>query len=343
MIRFSAQQRLPTPTLEKALQALSCCWMMVILLAFPACSNSPDLDQSIRSCECPPSPEGSVKGALLSTRFTSYEALEDAIQIEYYNDSASADGKKYSTPKVHLIHCSDGQEIISVLKEGVDEGDFKEARDGNLWDKICLGFSSPYTLMNKNDLQRVFLLARRRSMIFGEGDVAFYDLAETMVCNMRAEDLALASAQDRTEKGYINTFNHVTAQAFMTTIFSEDLADFIADAHERHHLPELITGDFTEKQLQDLNKGPVDNYVDILNNEWGQELGKRLTEKYRIKRSTHWTPELLANYLNDVQSYYSWSLQIGFHPFTPEDEVVIKFAAKINRVLGEMSLLRSKN
>ena len=77
----------------------------------------------------------------------------------------------------------------------------------------------------------------------------------------------------------------------------------------------------------------MDNYVDLINNEWGQELGKQLKEKYNIDRETNWTPELLANYLNDLQSYYSWAFQIGFEPFRPEDDVVRRFSDKINIVM----------
>jgi len=141
-------------------------------------------------------------------------------------------------------------------------------------------------------------------------------------------------AEDLSEKGYLNTFNHVTAQAFMTSIFSEELADFIADVHERHNLPELISGNFSEAQLTDLDNGPVDNYIDLINNEWGQELGKSLREKYNISTKTRWTPELLAAYLNDIQRYYSWTFQIGFRPFKPADEMVKHFTNKINKVLA---------
>ena len=52
-----------------------------------------------------------------------------------------------------------------------------------------------------------------------------------------------------------------------------------------------------------------------------------------IDRETHWTPELLANYLNDIQTYYSWAYGIGFSPFRPSDEVVVKFSRKLNMVM----------
>ena len=167
----------------------------------------------------------------------------------------------------------------------------------------------------------------------GQGDVAFYDLAETMVRNIRPEDTLIMSRKDLSEKGYLNTFNHITAQAFMTAMYSERLADFVADVHELHNMPELISGTFSKDQLADFENGPVDNYIDMINNEWGQELGKALKEKYSINEETTWTPELLADYLNDIKSYCSWAFQISFIPFKATDELVIKFAWKINTVL----------
>ncbi|MEP7127923.1 MAG: hypothetical protein ABI729_03605, partial [Chitinophagales bacterium] len=147
-------------------------------------------------------------------------------------------------------------------------------------------------------------------------------------------DIAFKNPKDSTEKGYLNTFNHMTAQAFITSCFSEELADFVGDTHERYHHPELILGKFSKKEINDLAEGPVDNYVDIINNEWGQEVGKQLSKKYAISRKTYWTPELMSNYLNDLQDYYSWAFQIGFKPFRPEDEQVIKFSRKMNAVLN---------
>jgi len=95
----------------------------------------------------------------------------------------------------------------------------------------------------------------------------------------------------------------------------------------------LITGKFSEKEVTDLAEGPVDNYVDLINNEWGQEIGKVLREKYNISRVTHWTPELVANCLNDLQSYYSWAFEIGFRPFSAQDDLVIRFTNKLNVVM----------
>ena len=269
-----------------------------------------------------------IKGALLLTKFKTLEELKKTIQIKY-----EINGK----PAVHLTHSSSGREVKSTLKAGISEIDILNARDGGFWDRVSLVLNCPYAIINRKDMARVFTMARRRQNLFGEGDLAFYDLAETSVHNISDDDIAFIPSEDLSEKGYLNTFNHITAQAFMTSIFSERLADFIASKHELRNMPELVTGEFKEDQLTDLENGAIDNYVDIINNEWGQELGKELRKKYKIDRKTNWTPELLTNYLNDIQSYYSWAFQIGFKPYKTSDELVIRYSNKINRVMKGFS------
>lgn len=279
------------------------------------------------------------KGALLSTRFTSFDELKTLIQIDYLNVSPSGYAKNRK-PLVRLTHTSNGRTVTSILKSGVSEVDFAAAQRGGFWDRVGLALKAPYVLFNRVDMLRVMILSRRRPNIYREGDVAFFDLAETMVQNINEDDVAQLDPKDLSEKGFLNTFNHVTAQTFMTAIFSERFADFIADSHERYNMPELISGQFTEAQRSDLALGPVDNYVDVINNEWGQELGKALQKRYNLNYDTYWTPELLTRYLNDVQRYYSWAFQIGFRPFKPTDELIIRFSSKLNRVMEDVSGLR---
>lgn len=294
------------------------------------CNSSVDRDTSGLATE---HSYKSIQGALLGTRFQSLEELKSVIKIEYFTDSSGSDSANYKNPAVRLTHCSNGQEVINVLESGISQGEIGKARSGDFWDRLHVLIKSPYAVTKRDELSKVYILARRRNDLFGEGDPAFYDLAISVVKNINTPDLAFINVRDSTEKGYLNSFDHITAQAFTTSCFSERLADLIGDAHERDR-PELITGKFSEKQKSDLDEGPVDNYVDLINNQWGQELGKVLKKKYNITRKTYWTPELLADYLNDIQSYYSWAFQIGFKPFKPEDEVIIMFSKKINLVLS---------
>ncbi len=278
--------------------------------------------------------EKAGKGALLLTRFKSLAEFKEVIAIQYSTDLIDSSGRGSVKPQVKLEYSSGGMVISSILKEGISQADFLKVRNGSLRGKMLLGLKCPYALLHKRELTGIEHLSRRRPSLFGKGDVAFYDLAETMVGQISDDDWLNMSCEDISEKGYLNTFNHITAQAFMTSIFSEQLADFIADVHELYNMPALINGNFTEEQLADFENGPVDNYLDMINNEWGQELGKALGEKYGIDRHTVWTPQLLKDYLNDIQQYHSWAFQIGFRPFRTTDNVVIQFAAKINTVLS---------
>ena len=273
------------------------------------------------------------RGALLLTDFTSLEDFKSVIDITYIDHHSASASVKTNKPTVFLHYKVDETEINSILESGISEGDFWKANSGGIFKKIGLAFRTPFAVANKKYLRCIERLGRRRPWEFGKGDVAFYDMAEMMVEHISDEDTMSMTPAELDEKGYLNTFNHITAQAFMTSIFSEEIADFVADVHERHTMPELITGDFTEAQLADFEKGPVDNYVDILNNEWGQELGKVLRVKYKLNRKTFWTPALLASFLNDIQSYNSYVFKIGFRPFRPADEKVMRFANKINTVL----------
>lgn len=284
------------------------------------------------------------KEALISTRFESFEELKKVIDIQYRENVPRTARSGPIKNEVRLTHKSGNREVVSILKSGVSQTDFLKAREGTLWDQVQLGFKCPFAVLNKTNLKIIENLGRRKPWCYGKGDVAFYDLAETMVAHIRPEDTILMPPKDLTEKGYLNTFNHITAQAFMTSAFNEQTADFVADVHELYNMPELITGKFSEDQLTNLAEGPVDNYVDLINNEWGQELGKELAIKYNINQHTHWTPELLARYLNDIQYYQSWCFQIGFYPYRDTDEVVVRFVNKINDLKsgGFKECVRSK-
>jgi hypothetical protein len=282
-----------------------------------------------------------VAGGLLLTKYQGLDDFKKDIEIIFKcppEDSVT----KESHRGVRLIQQYKGRTIVSELNPGVSEEDFVRARDGSLWDKASMAMKSPYALVQRNNLVTIEILGRRRYRMFGEGDIAFYDLALAMNSQIVPADTLRLELDDMGEKGFINTFNHVTAQVFMTLLYNERLADFVADVHERKTMPELISGRFTEKQLADLKNGPVDNYVDMLNNEWGQEIGKYLKAKYRIAPETAWTPDLLAAVLNDILIFQSRAFEIGFVPFTTSDDVVVRFTHKLNTVLTEVSDLQRR-
>ncbi len=269
-------------------------------------------------------------GALLATRFSSLDELKRTVKIEYLTVSGKPLVGGEKAEMVRVCHCSNGREVVGILKEGVSQDDISDAQKGGIGVRIELLLHSPFSIRNREELKQVLALARRLPLVYGEGDPAFYDIAEQCVRNISKDGFPFKDHRDSTEKGYLNSFNHLTAQAFISSIFSEDIADFVADVHERKNMPELISGIFNENQLADPIDNPIDNYVDMINNEWGQELGKQLKAKYKIRPTTFWTPQLLADYLNDLQSYYSWAFEIGFSPFRADEDLILRFSKKIN-------------
>ncbi|MDC3337120.1 hypothetical protein OAW23_04560 [Flavobacteriales bacterium] len=315
---------------------------LCLLISLVSCNSS---DEYPQNCNCHSESitdkNPGMQMALLASRINSLEELKEIIEINYFNRFSEDSNGKDTRSMVRLKHCSNGVEVISELKAGISQNDIINARNGNMTDKLTLLYNSPFAIANRMDINKIYLLARVKPYLFGEGDVAFYGLAAASVRKINTSRLAYLHPRDSSEKGFINTFNHITAQAIITSCFSEDLADFVADVHELHNMPELTNGQFSNEQLHAPDDNPVDNYVDMINNEWGQELGKELKRRYNINSSTCWTAELLVNYLNEVQNYYSWAFQIGFEPFKKEDEEIIRFVEKINLVKAGMPIVTS--
>ncbi|MDB4347537.1 hypothetical protein OAB01_02660 [Bacteroidia bacterium] len=266
---------------------------------------------------------------VLASRFNSLDDFKSKVQVKYYNYN----GCMGSNSMVQLKLKNKKSETKCELKSGLSQAVIIKAKNGGLLDKVKLTLRSPHTIRIRNNLKNVFLLARREAGIFGYRDVAFYDLALALSQHINKTERAYKNTKDSGEKGYINTFNHIAAQAIITSFFSKELASFVADVHERKNMPELTTGKFTPEQLQDTSNYPEDNYVDIINNAIGQELGLVLQKKHQLDEVKQCTPELFANYLNDLQSYLSWSMGIELEPFHSNDEVVVRFAHKLNHVL----------
>ncbi len=301
----------------------------ILLLSCREASPSTEVANHPKSIVC----QSTFKGALLNTRFSSFDEFKTNIQIDYFNQDAPWYSLK--KPCVKVSHVSHGKLVTSELYAGRTDDDLRNFQHLNILGKVKFVFTMPSILYYGNDFRRVWYLGRRRSNVFGAGDVAFYDIALAMVENINPSDVEEMTEKDLSEKGLINTFNHINGQALITSLFSESFADYVADLHERNNLNEMIKGEFTQLQIEDLENGPVDNYGDLINNEWGQELGKALKNKYNISKSTKWTTSLVADYLNSVQAYYAWAFQINFEPIKETDELIVKLAPKLNRIMFE--------
>ena len=264
--------------------------------------------------------------ALLATDFTGLADFQRVVALQYRQTEDSTHGT------VDLVYKNNGDVIRSSLSDGITQGDILDARNGSIWDKLRLTCSSPYAVWNRKELSQVYMLARHRPTLFGENDAAFYDLAQSTMRQIVATDGAFANFRDSLEKGYINTFNHITAQALITALYDEKIANYVATVHERHHMPQLVSGLFSKAQLDDTLNFPIDNYVDIINNELGQELGKFLKSKLNITKKTNWTPQLTATFLNTLHDYYAASFHITIAPYTAQDPLIMRFSDKLKTI-----------
>lgn len=272
--------------------------------------------------------------ALLSTRFKNLEHLKKVVSIQYDQDYSRMDSMECIHSVVKISYKSNGETITRTMRSGVSQNEILKLQKADLFTRTRFVLSNPDAIRQRGELDHIYMLSRRRPAFFGPGDMSFYDLAEESFRHINTPHLAYFSARDSSEKGYINTFNHITAQAIITSFFSEELADFIGDLHERNNMPEITSGRFSMHQLKDSINSPEDNYIDIINNEIGQKLGSKLKEKYKLNKKTVCTPDLFSAYLNDIQSYYMWALEIGLDNFRSKDEMIIKFSNKINVLLN---------
>lgn len=272
--------------------------------------------------------------ALLSTRFKNLDHLKTVVSIQYDKDYLKMDSMECIHSVVNLTYVSNGEKIIRTMRSGVSQSEILKLQKADFFTRTRFVLSNPATIRQRGELDNIYMLSRRRPAFFGPGDMSFYDLAEGSFRHINTPELAYQNARDSSEKGFINTFNHVTAQAIITSFFSEELADYIADLHERNNMPEITSGRFNIRQLKDSINSPEDNYIDIINNEIGQKIGFILKGKYKLNDKTVCTPDLLTAYLNDIQSYYMWALEIGMDKFRSNDEMIIRFSNKINVLLN---------
>lgn len=310
-------------------------FLIIVLTAY---LNKEELVQLSWENECKPctrtqSMSSYGKGALLATRFKDLDAFKRAVKVEYVSDYDKSDPKAQGRSAVRLFHCSEGKQMKSELQSGIDQDEIIKAHHGTNYDKFKILTKSPETIFHRVNISKVRNLGRKRPQLFGENDVAFYDLAVASFKKIHRDERAFRSSSDSSEKGYINTFNHITAQAIMTLCFSEQFADYIADVHERKNMASLTTGLFTKEELSDPNDNPVENYVDMINNEWGQELGKTIQQKLELKKEMVWSEHLFCMVMNEIQQYYAWAFDLKMEPFYPDEILIKKFTHKLNIIL----------
>jgi RHS repeat-associated protein len=126
--------------------------------------------------------------------------------------------------------------------------------------------------------------------------------------------------------GLANMMLHVAGQALFTVMFGESTANLAGHIHETGQ-PSLFTGKFSNND--DL-KYAIDNYADLINNQWGQKLGMDFVKNNNITSRTSWTPDLTANFFNSIQNFVGQSSGKNFNSFSANDTFIKQFSAFIN-------------
>lgn len=94
-----------------------------------------------------------------------------------------------------------------------------------------------------------------------------------------------------------DAFQHITWQALSTILYGEEFAKEVGDAHERDKsgpwaLRNAFLSNGASERLLRLS------LVDLVNNEYGRQLGLSLSEDFSIERLS--TPEGMTDFLNEV-------------------------------------------
>ncbi|MEL6183152.1 MAG: hypothetical protein AAFU79_00915 [Myxococcota bacterium] len=240
----------------------------------------------------------------------------------------------YRDGEVEVGHSKEGLSETNTLSDDlIGEAELKSAKkasaDWGLRDMVGFAWENPRLAWHRTALQNTEKLSYVAKNNSGS---ALGRISEAMFDNIddkpRATPYRGPGGKKLTQHDAIkNMMLHVFGQAVLTTLYGESAADLAGDLHERDQ-PSLITGQIGKGE----EAQALDNYADMVNNEYGQELGKELNRRLGVGGSTRWTPEKTAEYLNQVQHYFSQTHGWSFRDFQPNDPRVEKFTNLLNEV-----------
>ncbi len=276
---------------------------------------------------------------MIANRYKNIEALKKAVDISYtpagYEKRWSAIEKGYVYDYVPAkVSVTDkggkGTNVLSMATPS--QGKLDAANKAGLPGKAALGMRYPELVWHKSELEGVRKLALG---IKHEGEeapaITMFGMAKEMYKNLQTKPKGptytvgdnVVTMKDATE----NMLLHVAGQATLTTLYGRNVADLAGDIHERGQ-PALITGKISATE----ERQAIDNYSDLVNNLYGQDIGKRLSEKFSSK--TAWTPALTAEFFNAIQSEIAAETGLTFKPFDEKNIKIQKFTNLLNEVMG---------
>ena len=283
-------------------------------------------------------PDG--KKPLVESDFKTLDDLKKEIPIVYtpralkgtYLPQSGEFEYDYEPAYVTVSDPKAGSQYRNTLSEDTpSEAELQRIAGVEIGEQVMWGASHRDVLLYREDLEAVVKLSYAPKNSAG---TALFYVAEEMSNNVQGDN----------PSRYINAFKHVFGQSVITTLRGRGAADLVGDIHEREFVSDVFATQ--EKQQQNLtsgfatqNKQPqpsekelIDTYVDLINNTYGQDLGEQLRTDLGISRSTYWTPELTAEYLNAVQQYLGKELNLQLKAFEVDSDTVKKFANLINEV-----------
>ena len=259
---------------------------------------------------------------IIASEHPTLEKLKEEIDITYGNGRVTVGHSKKKL--------KDRNTLRSSL---IGEAELKKAHEASeKWNhvrKALFGLSHPRLAINQTALERSeklsFVKKNNSGSALGRISNAMFDNIQNKpsVKPYEGPGGEKLTSHDATK----NMMLHVFGQSTFTVLYGEGAADLTGDLHERDQ-PSLITGEIGE----DEEAQAIDNYADMVNNEYGQEVGLHLRRRLGINDRTVWTPDITAKYLNSVQDYFSQSHEWSFKDFDASDARVHRFTNLLNEV-----------
>ena len=283
-------------------------WQAPAPSAFAAFANSP-----VRMTD----PDG--REPKIANRYKDMADLKKDISVKYSPDEVAVS----DTKKLKL-----GTNTLSEDQLGQDE--IKKAQSGSNIDKILVGIAHPGAAWYRKELEGINKMSYVKQNASG---TAIGHISDQMYSHLSTKPTGptVMKGKDKVTYGDAtkNMLLHVFGQSAITTVFGRGAADYAGDTHERDQ-GSLITGAFKPGEIRDA----IDNYSDMVNNLYGQDIGERVAAKLGITSSTVWTPALTAKYVNAVQGEIAKEMKWKFTPFAATDPEIKKFSALLNEVQG---------
>lgn len=272
---------------------------------------------------------------LIATDYKSLRELKRELDITYSPAQfiPDNDGGIAMPAYVTISHPGGGINMANTLSEStIKQEELKRATNANPFYQALTATAHPEVGVFRSELDSIRMLSFVRHNRSGSAIGVISNSMFTRIRNKppdthrsyaTAKGMAKISAHDAIR----NMMLHVFGQAIITTLHGRVVADLAGDIHERDQ-DSLITGKIAVTEEKDA----VDNYTDLVNNLYGQELGEELRLTFDINRDTTWTPELVTSYLNAAQRYFHQHKGWRFQEFSKNDDEVKKFTSLLNEV-----------